>query len=815
MPPPYPLVVRRLTGIDKDGKHRGRYHWFCHSDKEPRYLPVVRVRLPEKCEPVTEGTPVPKGKNTVSTNFEAGSVLRYAKGNGPRTDTDGYIPQSWEGLSCGTGLVTKGFVEDGRSHALSVGGANDLAGLSTSLSAENTPTFHFSVPRGLPEIRFKDENSDCKWTRGKYSDSNDLIEIYCSHRYFHLQGLTLPNGARLFPKALRAQGQSSWSPCKELPDKKDSYRCEVDVDPDGLSSPKGFQLRLHRKLDSQETKAEIPIREVRPNHRPVALAHFLEDRELPVTHSQGQGWLPALFDDKDCLRRSRSDAKSRANQWMRLSRVDDPGYSSACVSIPADALDIEGERLVRKVNFTEFYRRVALPKLPEAVSWRPGYTLRWKNLPDTCKESKVFGGKEPPRLLCKAMKDASYSDREQWPRFTITDTEKRDVFTAILNLSDLSEPRLSDERYVYYFKNLAHLFPDKNNEQACEPDTNTSLWRCETAKIMQRLAIEDRQDQTTTISVPPDVLEPGGVHDWTKWLTEPLPLIWEGEGGFLVRFPKSHGRELQLYGQLDCKELKDTSGTDTKYALYLLQDPKADGFRGIKHLGSSLRLRLGSSLRLMGSNPDQRTKCVSLTGENLRIENGKLKFAFTLQPKDRELQADERLLLIVDVSDRMAQYSKGILNALRDYDPPTDGPITLGLMGNRLYVQAHSEDFDAATFRVDIERLQFNHHPEDLLTFLALALEPFQGTRGHRLRILLSPRWAELPDGFQYPVRSTGYLERVLKILEIQVPIDLYLLAGGEGNCGSLRTSLPQDLRNRFTCSTLPTDRIDTFFNNP
>nr|VFJ97561.1 MAG: hypothetical protein BECKLFY1418A_GA0070994_10712 [Candidatus Kentron sp. LFY] len=413
-------LVRRLTGIDENGNHRGRYHWFCRTDDKPQHLPAVVVEFPEKCQREIKGTPVPKGKNTVSTNFEAGSVLRYAKGNGPRTDTDGYIPEFWKGLPCDTRLATEGFGKGKGSYALIIGSGNDITARPVHSSSPNDPpTYH----------------------------------------YFHLQGLTLPNGARLFPKALRAQGQPSWSPCQELPDKKDSYRCAVDVDPDGLSSPKEFELRLHREHDSQKAEAEIPIREVRPNHRPVALAHFLEDRELPVTHSQGQGWLPALFDDKDCLRRSRSDAESRANQWMRLSRANDPGYSSACVSIPAEALDIEGGKLVRRVDFTEFYRGVALPKLPEAVSWRPGYTLRWKNLPDTCKESKAPGGEEPPRLLfpCKVMKDASYSDKEQWPRFTITDMEKRDVFTAILDLSDLSEPRLFDKRYVYYFASSKEL----------------------------------------------------------------------------------------------------------------------------------------------------------------------------------------------------------------------------------------------------------------------------------------------------------------------------------------------------------------------
>lgn len=460
------------------------------------------------------------------------------------------------------------------------------------------------------------------------------------------------------------------------------------------------------------------------------------------------------------------------------------------------------ETPVPKTDSAVSYRSIVLSALfkdtlPEDI-WMPDSSLHWEGLPNTCKESQSSkDGKEPPGLDCE---DISYA-KDQWPKLRIDNSEGRPVLTATLALSDLSEPRLFDKRYVFYFKGLpAGLRPDTNPKQACEFDVKTQFWHCTTDKIMRRLVIKDGRNQTSTISIPSKTLKPGGTPDWTEWLTD-LPLIWKEKGDFFVRFPTPQWQELRLYDQSNC-QARDESH------IHPLQDLQS---RGIK----SIQARLGSSLRLVGKRSDRRTECVSLSKDMLRIEDENLKLAFSLRLENRERRPNERILQILDVSDRMAQYSGKLSKILHAYDPPPDRPLTLGLMGNRLYVQAHAETFDVAAFRADVGRLQFNHHPDDLMTFLALALESFRGTRSHTLRVFLSPRWAKLPDGFQYPLRGTGYLNQILKVLEVRTPVKLYLLAGKERNCDSLETSLPKDLKDIFECHPLPMDKLSDILKTP
>nr|VFK27435.1 MAG: hypothetical protein BECKMB1821G_GA0114241_10283 [Candidatus Kentron sp. MB]VFK32011.1 MAG: hypothetical protein BECKMB1821I_GA0114274_10292 [Candidatus Kentron sp. MB]VFK75681.1 MAG: hypothetical protein BECKMB1821H_GA0114242_102846 [Candidatus Kentron sp. MB] len=629
--------------------------------------------------------------------------------------------------------------------------------------------------------------------------------------YFYPQGLALQDNARLIPNGVSTDEAKNWSPCEELAD-KDTYQCRIDIVGNKPTLPEKFRLRLTlvSKIEGSTSQEIAPQGIIVPKSQlgiRIPLPRLLADSELPIVHNRGEDWSLTLYDNKDCRGESgdigaESAPKTKAKQWVHLSKTDDPGLFSVCADLSIAALDVEEGRLIRRVSFTnDSHRRVTLPELPENT-WKSGYSVRWEELPDTCNEAS---GDTSSALVCK---DIPYPDENQWPRFVVTNTKQQDVFTARLDISKLSEPVLSDGRYVFYFTGTPHLHPGTNEQQSCAPDAELQRWRCKTTEIMQQLAVKDGQNQTAAIPIPPSALKPGEVRDWTRWLTNPLPLIWGGNGDFLVRFPTPHWETLRVYDQSDCGRRKSASEKQIVLRVHTLQDLKARGL-------DKLTGRLGGSMRLMGKDSIRQTDCVSLTDNDLRIGSGKLKLAFTLQQESRALQTtDRRTLLIMDVSDFMAQHSEKIDNILREYHPRPERPYTLGLMGNRLYTQVHSETFDAAAFDVDVGRLQFNHHPDDLLTFLAIALEPFRGTRKHRLRVFLSRRWAELSREFEYPLRSIGYLEQVLKALRIKSPIRLYLLAGKKDDCAPLLASLPS-LTNRFKCRSLPIAKVSNALKAP
>lgn len=597
-------------------------------------------------------------------------------------------------------------------------------------------------------------------------------------RHFYLSPLRLPLHSLLMPLSL-VQGKSTW-PCTESEITPPVYRCDVQ-NPAGTG-----RYGVHVKRGEEEAQQQATL-------RPGAI-RSLEDlfvREpLAIDPSFPQGrdpadWNISVFTNRNCTTPTATeDARAKAGQFVRATHRDDANRYSECLTLAARDLTLVDGRLARKIRFAHLRRRI--PR-PETMPWQSDYRIQWDSLPPGCRGLSGKSG----LLACDD--NLSVPKAGDWPRLIMTNAEGAPVLTATLDLSNPGQPRLVDPRYAILLQGPADIRPRLGSEGECIRDKE--VWRCEIPELkISRLILtsSDSSGDPFPYEIAERTLTPTKVYDWTRWLPE-LPLQWAGAGDLDLAYPPTHWRDLLIWSRLGCGDR---------------QGPRLVPLTRFQRRDFSVKAPVGGSVRIAQRRGGRQTTCTSLDKKALRLGTQGLELAFAPEQERTTRQADQRRILIIDVSVRMRSMAGDLLRALKAYNPSPQSAKSLVLMADSPRVEVHAEDLDPAAYRTALGRLRFNRYPEDAFTFIALGLSPFEGSRGHQVRVLFSYPWVDATSG-QYSIRSLGFLNQILGDQAIESPVDLFLLEATEGDCTTLLDNWPRDrLGVQFTCHPWTTSQL-------